>query len=72
MKSFLICFHDDYAEVYREGLPIGIVTGKHFERHKHKLADGSEKPVTIDGELVGSVQKVVNAMRSEVSPDANG
>lgn len=68
--SFLICFHSNHADIYLDGLPLGIMLGKHFIPHKHKLADGTEKPVkAIDGEIVVEIQRVVNAMSSEVSPE---
>lgn len=69
MTSFLICFHDDRANIYREGLPLGVLQGGVFVPHRHKLPNGSERPVTIDPDLVGAVQRVVTAMAAQ--PPAN-
>jgi hypothetical protein len=59
--SFLICFRNE-AEVYRNGLPIGVVRNGVFEPHQHKLPDGSKRPVEVDVDLADRVAAVAAAM----------
>jgi hypothetical protein len=50
--SILLCIRESGAEVYVEGLPIGVVRGSAFERHIHKMPDGNTVPCSIDLDAV--------------------
>jgi hypothetical protein len=50
MTSFLICKHNDHTDLYRNGLPLGVIRNEQFELHHHTMPDGSKVP--IDQKLV--------------------
>jgi hypothetical protein len=53
--SFLICHHGDKADIYVNGLPIGVVNFAHpfaqFEPHQFVMPDGTLKAVKLPPEL---------------------
>jgi hypothetical protein len=59
--SFLICFRTT-AEIYRNGLPLGVVRDGRFEPHEYTLPDGSKREVALDTALAAQVIKAVNSM----------
>jgi hypothetical protein len=69
--SFLVCLHPGHADVYREGLPLGVVRADGFTPHRRTLPDGREQLVTVDPEWVRSVQGVLARMVQPVA-EAHG
>lgn len=61
-ESFLICFHEQHTDVYRNGLPIGIIRNGVFEVHEHTMPDGSKHPVKIDPVLAERVRVVTELL----------
>ena len=57
--SFLICDHGTHADVYVEGLPIGVIRGSQFNIHHNTMPDGSRRPVRIDDTAVDRVSELV-------------
>lgn len=41
--SFLICSHENHADVYFNGRPIGRIIGRQFRAHESTNADGSKR-----------------------------
>ena len=64
-QSFLVCFHEGRTDVYRNGLPLGVVVDGKFTIHKHTMKDGSQVPVEIPSPLVESVRGVIKAMECD-------
>lgn len=58
-KSFLVCFHDGHTDVYKNGLPVGIIRNGQFFVHKQRMADGSEKEIEIDTDLLQAVYEAL-------------
>ena len=59
-KSFLICFHPNQTELYKNGLPIGVIRDGQFKVHQRKLADGSAVDIRPDLPLLDSVIEAIN------------
>lgn len=47
--SFLICFHDGHTDIFRDGLPIGVIRDGRFDLHQQAMPDGTKQPISIEG-----------------------
>lgn len=45
--SILICYHDDHTDIFRNGLPLGVIAGGKFNVHENVMPDGTRVPVEI-------------------------
>lgn len=70
--SFLVCFHEKHIDIYREGLPIGVVRDGRFEVHQHTMPDGSKHPVKVDTELLQRVGEMVALVIAQNAADDRG
>jgi hypothetical protein len=63
-KSFLLCFHDGYVNVYQNGVPVGVVRDGRFEVHR----DGTNTPVRVDYETMTEVVSTVGVVQAWNAP----
>ncbi len=63
--SFLICFHPRRTDVFRNGLPIGIVQDNVFTVHKTIDAAGREFIATYPATLTTLVKDVIEKMEEK-------
>lgn len=61
-QSFLICFHPGHTDVFRNGLPLGVVKDGVFQIHHHTRPDGAKMPVEIPLLLPVMVEDVVHQL----------
>lgn len=66
MKSFLVCIRDNLAEIYIDGLPVGIIINGVFSIHQNKLADGSKYNIDLDADLIKDVGEVIDLIKKEI------
>lgn len=62
-QSFLICFHPGHTDVYRNGLPLGVIRDGDFHVHKSRMPDGAEVPVDVPPELLNQVISTITSMQ---------
>lgn len=67
--SFLICFHPGHTDVFRNGLPLGVVRNGVFHVHTNRMPDGTEVPVQIAPDTMHEVLRTVGLMQER---DAHG
>lgn len=65
--SFLICFHPGHTDVFRNGLPLGVVCDDVFKPHKHTMPDGREVFAGIPPGLTNAVLGVIGRMQVQES-----
>lgn len=66
-SSFLICFHPGHTDVFRNGLPLGVIVDGTFRVHELNGANDTKVPVTITAEELNEVVATVDAMRLAVN-----
>lgn len=66
--SFLICFHPGHTDVYRNGLPLGVITNNAFNVHKTILGDGREFVADIPDNLTALVREVLDKVDKTQKP----
>lgn len=68
--SFLICFHDGHTDVFRNGLPLGVIKDNAFHVHKTIAPDGRETVAQIPETLPALVKEVCDMMQERVTEHA--
>ena len=59
-SSILICFHDSHTDVFKNGLPLGVITDGEFKVHQLKNPDSTTTPVKIDMQNIRDVILAMN------------
>lgn len=65
--SFLICFHPGHTDVFRNGLPMGVISDNAFHVHCNTMPDGKIVPVEIPRTLPALVEEVTAMIREQQS-----
>lgn len=65
-ESFLICFHGERAEVYNNGLPLGIVSNNKFTPHERIMPNGTVLKRETRIELIRKVDDVLCAITERI------
>lgn len=65
--SFLICFHPGHTDVYRNGLPLGVLKDNVFTAHQSVAPDGRVTVTEIPSILSALVREVCDKMQ-EATP----
>jgi hypothetical protein len=66
-SSFLICFHPGHTDVYRNGLPLGVIRDGVFRIHETTMPNGSKVPVDIPEFLGSQVKQAMEQMEVAVA-----
>ena len=62
-KSFLICIHPTQADVWREGLPVGVIREGKFICHSRELPDGRRVDVPVDYDAVNEAIELLKLIK---------
>ncbi len=65
-SSILICFHDGHTDIFKNGLPLGIISDGEFKVHQMKNPDGTTTAVKIDMQDIWSVRLAMNNMTDTI------
>lgn len=62
-QSFLVCIHADRANIYHNGLPLGVLDSlDHLQIHNHTMPDGTKFPVKRPANLFHVIEEILRQM----------